>query len=66
MSARRLLVVATLVTSTFAVACDNQPTGIDASESTMQSNTGARKDHLPWHKGCDSTSADTLSGGCLL
>lgn len=66
MYVRRLLVVATLLSSTFASACDNQPTGIDASESTMQMNTGARKDHTPWNRLCGSTSADTLSGGCRL
>ena len=64
MPARRLLVVATLVTSTLAAACDNNPTGIDALESSLQSSVGARKDHTPWHRGCDSTTAATLGGGC--
>ena len=64
MYVRRLFVVATLLSSTFAAACDNQPTGIDASESTMQSSVDARKEHLPWNRACASTSADTLSGGC--
>jgi len=64
MSARRLLVVTTLVTSTLAAACDNNPTGVDAPESTMHSSVGARKDHIPWHRRCDSTSTDTLNGGC--
>ena len=64
MAARRLLVVATLVTSAFGAACDNHPTGVDASESTMQSSVGARKDHVPWHRGCDSIPADPLTGVC--
>lgn len=49
MFARRLLVIATLLSSALVAACGSLPTGVDTSASTMQDSLSVRKDQTPWH-----------------
>ncbi len=64
MSARRLLIVATLFSCSFAAACSS-PTAVDDPAVSLDNGAAARTDNIPWHgkPPCDST-ADPLNGGC--
>ena len=48
MFARRLLLVASMLSAAALTACGNNPTAPDA-HSTMQTDVSARKDQMPWH-----------------
>ncbi len=49
MTARRLLLVATILSSTIVAACSGSPTGVEDVASTMQDSVSARRDQIPWH-----------------
>jgi len=49
MPARRLLVLATLVSSVLVAACSSNPTGIDDVTPATADTLALRKDQIPWH-----------------